>query len=99
GRAGGHDYIHIGGDEFGNEVRKPLVSSFRPAKHDLEVAALLVAVLAQPFAEWSDEIGLQSSRGVAHEADSRNLSPMLRARRQRPCGHAAEKCDEFPPPH
>src|SRR5439155_852746 len=80
GRAGGHDYIHVGGDEFGNEGRKPFVSSFRPAKHDLDVAALLVAVLAQAFAERSNEIGLQSSRGVAHEADSRNLSPMLRAR-------------------
>src|SRR5439155_9519330 len=100
GRAGGHDYIHVGGDEFGNEGRKPLVSSFRPAKHDLDVAALLVAVLAQAFAERSDEIGLQSSRGVAHEADSRNLSPMLRARSERPCGHhAAENCDKFPPPH
>jgi len=99
-RAGGHDYIHVGGDEFGNEGRKPLVPSFRPAKHDLDVTALLVAALAQTLAERSDEIGLQISRGVAQEADPRNLPPTLGARRERPCGHrAAEKRDEFPPPH
>ena len=43
---------------FCNEGRKPFVSSFRPAKHDLDVPTLLVAMLAQAFVERSDEIGL-----------------------------------------
>src|SRR5262249_26691480 len=39
-------------------------------------------------------------RARTQEPDRRHLARLLRARRNRPSGYtAAEKCDEFPPPH
>ena len=82
GRARGHDHIHFRGEQFGDERGKALVFSFRPAILDDDVAALLVAELAQPVAERPDEIGLERSGGVAQENRSRGIFPLLRAGRR-----------------
>ena len=83
-RAGGHDHIHIEGDQLGDENGKALILSFRPSILDRDVAALHVAELAQAFAERPDEIGLERRGGVPQKTDPGDFPALLRARRKRP---------------
>jgi len=53
---------------------------------------------AQPLYERGDVLALDLSRARAQEADSRQLSGLLRTRRERPRGHrAAEQRHELAP--
>ena len=65
---------------------------------DLDCLAFDIAELAQTLADVID-VARQRRRMKAHEADLGRLC-LLRASRERPCsGRAAEKRDEFAPPH
>ena len=100
GRAGGNDHVHLQGDQFGDEGRKALILSFRPAILDQDVSALDVAEFAQPFAERPDEIGLKGSGGVPEETDPGHLRRLLLLSGQRRGEKAAgDHPDERAPLH
>src|SRR5262249_9089355 len=85
--------------EFVCQCRQPVVLTVRPAKLDRHVLTCDEAAFAQTAAERSDEVRRVLGRPGTHEADYRRCR-LLRARHERPSGYtAAEKCDEFPPPH
>src|SRR5262249_18917078 len=78
-----------------------MVSICRPAELDSRVAALGPAQLLEALQECS-VAGLRfpAVRGQAHyDTDAPDALGLLRTRRERPRGGAAEKGDEFPPPH
>jgi hypothetical protein len=65
-----------------------------------DVAAILIAGLAQSFPEWPDEIGFKSLSGISHESHAGHRCALLRTRCERPNNRGpAEKRDELPPPH
>jgi len=65
GGAGGHHHVEVQGDQFGNQRGKPLVFSFGPSVLDRDIAALLIAEVAQALPKWLYEVGLESRRGVS----------------------------------
>jgi hypothetical protein len=61
------------------------------------IVAFIVAVFAQPGAEWRDEIGFQCGGGVAHEANTRDFAHLLPPCRHRPRRRrAAEQPEKLP---
>src|SRR5262249_46897958 len=90
-------------DHFGHLLAHLLGAAPGPANVDLRVAADCPTRLLQPLQEGGKpRLSLRIVRREVHEhADaSHPAGRLLRVRRQRPCGYtAAEKCDEFPPPH
>jgi hypothetical protein len=52
----------------------------------------------QAVAERADEIGFERGSRIAHEANARDFSGLLRARRERPRGcRGGDKADELAP--
>src|SRR5215470_9475185 len=75
------------------------IRRLHPNGHRGDVATFDITEVAHPahefLAEW---IVARGSRPDV--PDARHLARLLRARRERPCGYtAADKYDEFPPPH
>jgi hypothetical protein len=77
GCPGGHDYFDLLGDQLGDESRKALILSFRPAILDQSVSALDIPEVTQPLTERPDEIGLKGRRGVPEEPYPVQLSCLL----------------------
>ena len=63
------------------ERGKPLVFSFGPSVLDRDIAALLIAEVAQALPKWLYEVGLESRRGVSQEPYAVHRSRQLRPRR------------------
>ncbi len=99
-RAARHDQIDLAADEIGGQCGQPIVIALRPAVFDRQILSLDVAGFAQSLAERHKQFRKRpAGRPGAEDADHRHRL-LLRARSERPCGHhAAEKCNEFPPPH
>ncbi len=96
GRSGSDDQVDIECRELGNELGESPVITFCPAVFDDDVPSLDVTSVAQALAKRGDEIGFESSRGIAEKADAKDLA-RLRARGQRQ--HGARHCqrDEYAP--
>src|SRR5262249_5252596 len=70
-----------------------------PAKCDVEVLPLDIAGLPQPLAK-AGQWHFRCARERAGKKSDHWYRRLLRVRRERPCGsRAAEKGDEFAPPH
>src|SRR5215472_10064038 len=90
------------GDSAANEVgcqfRQAIGVVMRPPEFDGQVLALDVAALAQSLAESSHSICERLRRAKLEQPDYRQRR-LLRARRERPRGCAAEECNEVAPSH
>jgi hypothetical protein len=73
---------------------KALGASFSPAVLDRDGAALDPAELPQPLHKGGDPCALACGRSAAKVSNGRQLSRLLRARRNRPRRRAAEQRDE-----
>src|SRR5262249_21389195 len=86
-------------NEFSRQSRQAVVVTFRPAKRDRQILTLDKPRFTKTLAERCDNARGFSRRAAAEETDHRHCR-LLRARCERPSGcRAADKCDEFPPPH
>src|SRR5262249_53672365 len=93
------DNIDLEPDEFGCDLSDTLRACLRPSDLDRYVAALDPASFSQPLYECSKPLALDRRRARTQEPNGRQLTSLLCARRERPRYTAAEKRDEFPPPH
>src|SRR5262249_50299600 len=85
--------------QFRRQCRQPIELIVGPAVFDSDVLALDKACVFQALAESTQPGRVSIGRRGVEEPDHRHTR-LLRPRRERPCGYtAAEKCDEFPPPH
>ena len=92
--------IDLEPDELGRDLGEALVASLRPAILDRDGATLDPAEFAQPLHKSGDPLALGRRRARAQEPDGRQLSRLLRARRERPRRRrAAEQRDELAPLH
>src|SRR5262249_30132077 len=99
GSACGHDQFHAASDQINCQCRQPVVLAFRPAIFDPQIAADEKASFAQSLAERGQQnILLKVSRSRTEITDG-PWRRLLRARRERPRGRAAEQDDELSPPH
>src|SRR5262249_51349254 len=80
-------------DEIGRGVGQPLGHAISTAIFKRKVLAFQIAEIAQSLPESIPH------RRVIDDADARNLSLLLRMRRERPCRCAAEHHDELAPLH
>src|SRR5262249_14747808 len=86
-------------DELSCDLSEAFWASLRPANLDPDSAAIDPTEFAQPLYERGDVLALDRSRARAQEADSRQLSGLLRPRRERPRGSRADRRDELAPFH
>src|SRR5262249_52323625 len=88
--------IDLEPDELGREFGGAVAASLRPAIVDRKVATLDPAEFAQPLHKSGDPMAVGRRRAGAQETDSRQLSRLLRPRRERPRRRrAAEQRDEL----
>src|SRR5262249_7653167 len=86
--AGGNHDAHAALNQLPGKVRQPLASIAAPSIVDRDIAALIVASLAEPAPERGNE-GLVCLRcRVVEESDDRQRR-LLRARRERPRNRCA----------
>src|SRR5262245_17904424 len=77
---------------------QPTVIIVGPTILDRDILTIDVTGLPHAAIECSELLAPGSGRAAVEESDNRHR--LLRARRERPSyRRAAEKCDEFPPPH
>src|SRR5262249_57916731 len=93
------DDIDLKPDELGRDLSETLGASLRPAILDRNGPILDPAEFAQPLHKCGDPRALRRRRGRAQEPNGRQLSRLLRARRERPRRSAAEQRDERAPSH
>src|SRR5262249_54987905 len=74
----------------------PLVFALGPSVFDRDIAALLIAEVAQALPKWFYEVGLESSRGVSQEPNAVHRSTHLRPRRHAPNERGAQTDKKFP---
>src|SRR5262249_37389301 len=86
--------INLEPDELGGERGVMLATPLSPAILDSDRAALGPAEFAQALHERSGPLALGSRRVEAQKPDGRQLR-LLRARRERPRGRAANEGDEL----
>src|SRR5262249_6765529 len=98
--AGRHNHGHLTVNQFGRKHRQSIILAFRPAIFDLDVLAFDISCLFQSLAErtQADRVSGQVRRCAAEEPDHRHRR-LLRARRERPRGSAAEQRDELAARH
>src|SRR6516162_4468459 len=90
---------HPSADQIGRQFRQSSGFVLSPAILDRQAPTLNVTGLAQSYAESRNDIGTFLWRRGIEKTDHR-CRRLLRPRGQRPCNYnAAEKRDEFPPPH
>ena len=93
-----HDHVDLEPDQLGRELRKSIQLSFRGAKLECNVLPFHIAKFTQSFPKLLLE-RLRVCGSDVERAYSSHLG-LLRARRERPrSGRAANKRDEFAPPH
>ena len=80
---GGHNDRHVLAEQLRDQGWKTLVVPFCPSIFDDDILFLDVAKVAQALAEWPQEIGLKSRRGVTEEPYAGDTY-RLRKRRKRP---------------
>src|SRR5262245_17877902 len=92
----GHDQVDFGPNEFERQFGQSPIVSIRPSIVDEDVRALDVAAVTQTLPKSIDP-AYETKRGCgSQKPDARDLAGLLRARRERPCGHrAAEQSDEL----
>src|SRR5262249_50544449 len=88
------DHHHLPAYQIGCEVGQYVVLVLRPAILDRHILALDVAGFAEALAECRQIASTIDRRRAAEKSDHRHRR-LLRARRERPCGRAAEKRDEL----
>src|SRR6516164_2380611 len=93
-----HNERHMAAYEFCRQCGKAIVVTLRPAVFDRDVLAFDVAGFLQTLAERANEVRIRSGRSAMKITDHWN-NRSLRARRERPCGRAAEQRDERAPLH
>src|SRR5262249_46333504 len=82
------------GDEISGKRRQPIVLTFRPAIFDGYVSSFDIACLIETLTECGYLVRRAVGRCAVEEPDHRHRR-LLRARRERPCGCAAEQRDEL----
>src|SRR5262249_17236825 len=99
GTSGRNDYRYLPANQFGRQLRQPLVLTLSPAIFDRHVLALDIAGVLEALAECAHTVRKRVRRCTAEEPDHRH-GRLLCARRERPRGcRAAEQRDEFAPLH
>src|SRR5262249_4950101 len=94
------DDVNLEPHELGPDLSEALAAAFRPAILDRDRAAFDPAQFAQSLDKRGDPKAPGRKRACTQESDSRQLSRLLRARRERPRGdRAAEQRDEVVPFH
>src|SRR5262245_43910263 len=90
--------IDLAPDQFGRNLSETLAAALRPANLNRDVATFHPTEFAQPLHECGEPFTLDQGRGGAQESDGRQLAGLLRKRRERPRGRAAEQRYELAPP-
>src|SRR5262249_20445013 len=103
GRQCGHvayrgDHSHLSANQIGHQRRQAIVVALQPVVLDCHVLALDGAGFVESFTECGDIARVGIGRPVSDKPDYRH-SRLLRARRERPSGCAAEKRNELAPRH
>src|SRR5262249_47875775 len=93
-RAVCHDHGHLAANQIGGQYRQSIVVTLGPAVFDDDVLVFDGAGLRQALAEGCDETRVFPGRRAIEEPDHRQRV-LLRARRERPRGRAAEQRDEL----
>src|SRR5262249_13700291 len=90
--------IDLEPDELGRDFGEALGSSFRPTIFDRNVATLDPTEFAQSLHKSGSPLSLNRRRICAQEPTGRQLSHLLRPRRERPRRRRAAECgQQFPP--
>src|SRR5215510_343221 len=92
------DHRHLTAYQIGCEVGQYVVLVLRPAIFDHNILALDVAGFTKALPECGQIACTIRKRRAAEESDRRHRR-LLRARRERPRGRAADQRDELAPPH
>src|SRR5262249_26022333 len=87
------DHGHLMGDQKGPQRWQSVALVICPAVFDRDVLALDIASLFQTPTERGQEMWVRAGDSGIEESDYRHRR-LLRARRERPRGHAAEQRDE-----
>src|SRR5262249_46362457 len=91
--------IDLEPDELGRDLGEALVASFPPAILDRDVATIDPPKFAQSLHKRGGPFASGRTGALAQESDGRQLCCLLRPRRERPRGRAAEQRDEVAPFH
>src|SRR5215831_6598455 len=86
--------IDFQSNELGCELGEAFAASLRPAIFDREIAAVDPAEIAHSLHEGGGPLALRRRAARSEQSDGRHLR-LLRARRERPRGRAAEQRDEL----
>src|SRR5262245_45547820 len=90
--------IDFQSNELGCELGEAFAASLRPAIFDREIAAVDPAEIAHSLHEGGGPLALRRRAARSEQSDGRHLR-LLRTRRTRPCGRAADQRDELPALH
>src|SRR6516164_11103033 len=94
GTSGRNDYRYLPANQFGRQLRQPVVLLICPAIFDRHVLALDIAGVLEALAECAHTVRKRVRRCTAEEPDHRH-GRLLCTRRERPrCRRAAEQRDE-----
>ena len=83
-RPRGDNDIHLEPDKLGGDLRETLGASVRPANFDRDGATFDPIEFTEPLHKSCEPLTTGRRRGPAQEPDGRQLSRLLRARRERP---------------
>ena len=87
---------NLAAEQVGRQLRHEIVLSLGPAEVDEDILPLYIAGLPQSLAKRGNQVRERSGRPAVQKPNDRLL---LRTRRDRPSGHAAEKGDEIASSH
>ena len=88
--SGGHDHVHVQGDQLGGKSVHSFCSALGGPVNVGNIARLEVTEVAHALAEGFEKMG---DAGV-EQADLRDLARLLRARSERPSRRATDQHDE-----
>src|SRR5262249_51585098 len=91
-------HCHSALNQIGGERGQPIIVTVRPAVFDGYIAPLLIPGFGEALPEPVHPLRRIAGRNGAEESDHRHRR-LLRARRNRPCRHAADQRDELASPH
>src|SRR5262249_23377373 len=89
------NYSHLAMNKISRQCRQFVVPAFGPEIFDRHILALDKSGRLQPQAECAQPVYVQVGRVAAHKPNSWQLPRLLRTRRERPSGYAAEQRDEL----
>src|SRR5262249_40468310 len=97
---GGENDVDLETDELGRDLGEALLAPLAPAIFDSNSVAFVPTKFAQSLHKRGDPFAARGTRALPQETDGRQLSRLLRARRERPRDSgAAEQRDELAAPH